>query len=181
MAETNQAALRLLLASSYEEFKKRLSRRLGSDDFANEVLHETYLRVARMDNIGVVQDPRAYLFRIALNLAADRRQADSRRLNRSEIEALRHIADGALDPARITEGRREIEALERALNDMPARRRAIFIASRIEEIPHQEIAARFGISTRMIEKELKRALEYCGERLERRIVRRFGPRSEEES
>jgi len=47
MAETSQATLRLLLASSYEEFKMRLSRRLGSDDFANEVLHETYLRVAR--------------------------------------------------------------------------------------------------------------------------------------
>lgn len=181
MGETSQATLRSLLASSYEEFKKRLSRRLGSDDFANEVLHETYLRVARMNDIGVVQDPRAYLYRIALNLAADRRQADGRRLNRSEIEALRHIADGALDPARIAEGRREIEALERALNELPARRRAIFIASRVEETPHQEIAARFGISTRMVEKELKRALEHCGQRLERKIIRRFGPRPEEES
>ncbi|WKA26138.1 RNA polymerase sigma factor [Bradyrhizobium roseum] len=181
MEETSQATLRSLLVSSYDELRKRLSRRLGSEDFANEVLHETYLRVARMNTVAVVQDPRAYLYRIALNLAADHCQIDSRRLGRSEIEALRHIADGALDPARIAEGRRDIEALERALNELPARRRAIFIASRLEEAPHREIASRFGISTRMVEKELKRALEHCGERLERKIVRRFGPRSEEQS
>jgi FlaA1/EpsC-like NDP-sugar epimerase len=51
----------------------------------------------------------------------------------------------------------------------------------LPETPHQEIATRFGISTRMVEKELKRALEHCGQRLERKIVRRFGPRPEEES
>lgn len=181
MAETTQAALRQLLASGYEDFKKRLKRRLGSEELANEVLHDTYLRLARAGNIADVQNPKAYLFRIALNLAADRRQADNRRLTRSEIDALRHIADAALDPARIVEARLEVEALERALEELPARRRAIFIASRVEEVPHQEIAARFGISTRMIEKELKRALEHCAARLDRNVVQRFGPRPREES
>ena len=181
MADTTQTALRQLLASGYEDFKKRLKRRLGSEELADEVLHDTYLRVARAGDIADVQNPRAYLFRIALNLAADRRQADNRRLTRPEIDALLHIADAALDPARIVEARFEVEALERALEELPARRREIFIASRVEEVPHQEIAARFGISTRMIEKELKRALEHCAARLDRNVVRRFGPRPREES
>ena len=43
----------------------------------------------------------AYLFRIALSVAADRRDADRHRLALSEVEALRHIDDDEIDPERI--------------------------------------------------------------------------------
>ncbi|HBO0460127.1 TPA: RNA polymerase sigma factor VreI, partial [Pseudomonas aeruginosa] len=62
-----------------------------------------------------------------------------------------------------------------ALCELPARRRQILIASRLEETPHAEISRRFGISTRTVEKELKAALWFCAERLERKVIQRFGP------
>jgi RNA polymerase sigma-70 factor (ECF subfamily) len=71
--------------------------------------------------------------------------------------------------------------LERALDELTPRRRAILIAARLEEVPHVEIAARFGISTRMVEKELRSALIHCGQRLEIKLTSRFGRRPPETS
>jgi RNA polymerase sigma factor (sigma-70 family) len=174
MTEATWAALRALFVDRYSEFKHRLARRLGSADLAAETLQETWLRLERPGNPGVVERPDAYLFRIALNVAADRRDADHRRLALSEIEVLRHLDDDELDPERIAESRSEITALARALDELPPRCRAIFVAARLDGTPHKDIAARYGISTRMVERELKRALEHCSERLGRNLPGRFG-------
>jgi len=174
MTEATWATLRALFVDRYGEFKHRLARRLGSADLAAETLQETWLRLERPGNPGVVERPDAYLFRIALNVAADRRDADNRRLALSEIEMLRHLDEDELDPERIAESRSEITALARALDELPPRCRAIFIAARLDETPHKVIAARYRISTRMVERELKRALEHCGERLARNLPERFG-------
>jgi RNA polymerase sigma factor (sigma-70 family) len=168
-------AMRKVFLAYYGELRKRLRHRLGSEDLANDVLHETYLKVETMGEAVAVKSPTAYLFRMALNVAADRREVDGRFLGGDEVEELLQIADDSLNPARILEGRVQVEALQLALEELSPRRRDIVIAARIEEIPHREIAVRFGISVRMVEKELKAALEHCGRRLDREVIQRFGP------
>lgn len=181
MSEADWSGLRTLLLDRYDDFKHRLARRLGSVDLAAETLQETWLRLERPGDPGTLKSPDAYLFRIALNVAADRRDADRRRLTLSEIEALRHQDDDELDPARIAESRAEIVALTKALDELPPRCRAIFIATRLDETPHKVLAMRYGISIRMVERDLKRALEHCSERLERISPRKFGSGSSEPS
>lgn len=61
------------------------------------------------------------------------------------------------------------------MGELTVRQREILIAARVDDLPQQEIADRFRISVRMVGKELKKALEHCGERLDRRVVQRFGP------
>ncbi|WP_285415089.1 RNA polymerase sigma factor [Pseudomonas sp. efr-133-TYG-5] len=174
MKDAGQSSLVQLFLTSYEDFRVRLRRRLGSEDLANDVLHETYLRVDRMETPANIARPNAYLYRMALNIAADRRQADARLLTGSEVEELLQIGDEALDPARVVGGQKEIQSLLNALYELPARRRRIFIAARLEEAPHLEISQRFGISTRMVEKEIKAALGHCAAKLERKVFQRFG-------
>ncbi|HXH42641.1 MAG TPA: RNA polymerase sigma factor [Bradyrhizobium sp.] len=181
MTHTTRAGLRVLLENGYAAFRDRLKRRLGSDDLAEEALQDAWLRLARGGDVGLVQNAENYLFRIALNVAADRREAESRRLSQVEVHAVLHVADDALDPERIAEAHSEFTALERALAELTPRRRDIFILARVEEMPHDEIARRFRISPRMVEKELSRALDHCAARLERNVVRRFGPRPRERS
>ncbi|MBR7431850.1 RNA polymerase sigma factor, partial [Klebsiella pneumoniae] len=50
MSDSRQSAMVKLFLASYDDFKARLKRRLGSEDLACDVLHETYLRVDRMDD-----------------------------------------------------------------------------------------------------------------------------------
>ncbi|WP_229743493.1 RNA polymerase sigma factor [Aliidongia dinghuensis] len=160
--------------SNYSALKGRLARRLGSADAADEVLQETYLRVERTPGEGPVQRPLPYLFRIALNIAADLRRSDNRRLGRSEIELLLRLEQDELDPERVAEGRSSLRALVQALDDLPPRKRAIFMAARLDGASHAAIAARFGISTRLVERELKQALDHCRDRLEINRSQPFG-------
>lgn len=95
--------LRVFLAS-YEQFRVRLRRRLGSDDLAGDVLHETYLRVGRMDEPEDLQRPDAYLYRMALNVAADRRAQDARLLTGAEVQVLLESVEEPRDPAAIVGG-----------------------------------------------------------------------------
>lgn len=167
--------MRVQFLACYAALRKRLRYRLGSDDLANDVLHETWLRIEHMDENTSIFNPTAYLYRTALNVASDRYQQAPRLLLVGEIDELLQLEDDLQDPVRITAARNELDELRVALRALPYRQREILIASRLEEQPHREIALRFRISTRMVEKELKEALEFCGRRLARKVVQRFGP------
>lgn len=173
MNNTNITALRDLLLADYSGLDRQLTRRFGSADFASDVLQETYLRLEGMTDIGPVRSPKAYLFRIALNIASDRRRAESRRLTVDEVDCLLDIPDDRPDAARVTEDRSEVDLLRRAIAELPERRRRVLILSRIESLPHREIARRLGVTVRTVEMDLKQAVEHCAQRLRRRIPAKF--------
>ncbi|AUC95049.1 RNA polymerase subunit sigma-24 [Bradyrhizobium sp. SK17] len=163
MTETLLSALRRLLIDDYHGLKERLGRRFGSFDFASEVLHEAWLRLQRSDagaSATVVQNPRAYLYKVVLNVATDRQRAERSRLVVADVEAIHLRAQDDLDPARIAEARLELEALSEAINAMPPRRRAVFVAARLEGLPYKMIAERLGVTVRVVDRELAIALDH---------------------
>lgn len=155
------SSLRNVLIDRYGDLRSRLTRRLGSADWAEEALQDTYLRLHGTEAVGEVQRPVAYLLRAAFNIALNLRRAENRRLNAGEIESLLHIADDAPDALRIVEGRADIEKLKSIMAELPPRPRAILLAARLDGLSRQEISEQFGISVSMVEKELRRAQEYC--------------------
>lgn len=168
------SSLRTLLLAEYVDFDRRLTRRLGSPDLASEALNETYLRLEGMRELGEVRSPKAYLFRIALNIAADRRRAEKRRLTSDEVDALLDIPDDRPDAARVIEDRSEINLLKHAIAELPERRRRVLTLSRIDGVPNREIAALLGVTVRTVETDLKQAIEHCAERLKRPVRGKFG-------
>ena len=113
---------------------------------------------------------------MAYNIALKRRQGERGTATLEEARAALKLVDEAPDPERVAEGRSEVAALERALAELPPRRREILIASRADGTPLREIAISLGVSQRLVEMELKLALIHCGRHLDRKIVQRFGPR-----
>jgi len=171
MSNTNVLALRNLLLADYRGLDRQLTHRLGCADFASDVLQETYLRLEGMSEIGPVRSPKAYLFRIAVNIANDRRRAESRRLTVDEADRLLDIPDDRPDASRVIEDRSEISLLRRAIAELPERRRRVLLLSRIEGIPHREIAASLGVTVRTVEMDLKQAVEHCAQRLKRQTAK----------
>lgn len=157
--------LRDLLAQRYEDIKRRLTWRLGSAELASDALHDTWVHLERRDEQGQggeVKTPLAYLMRVATNLALDRLQRDRRYMSGDELDTLMSdIADPAPGPADVAAARSEMEELVRIIDNMPKRRRAIFLAVRVDGMSNQEAADRFGVSPRLVGLELKRAHEYC--------------------
>ncbi|WP_354114753.1 RNA polymerase sigma factor [Bradyrhizobium sp. LA7.1] len=168
------SSLRTLLLAEYVDFDRRLTRRLGSSDLASEALNETYLRLEGMRELGPVRSPKAYLFRIALNIAADRRRAEKRRLTVDEVDALLEIPDDRPDAACVIEDRSEVNLLRHAIAELPERRRRVLMLSRIDGMPNREIAALLGVTVRTVETDLKQAVEHCADRLKRPVRTKFG-------
>jgi RNA polymerase sigma-70 factor (ECF subfamily) len=165
--------LRDVLAERYDELRARLTRWLGSDELARESLNEAWLRLHREDQPGPVHNPAHYVLRTAANIATDWRRGDGRRARRFEVKAVLEVASSAPDAEREVGARQEFALLQRAVNQLPERTRKILIAARLQGRGQQEIAAEFGISTRMVRLELKRALDFCESEMQKAPDDRF--------
>lgn len=172
MSSLDWVALRELFIARYDDFRRRLRRRLGSDDLARETLHETFIALSRPGPPGAIGRPDAYLYRIALNIAAGRYRTAARRATMVEIEAAMDLVDEAARTAETVEARLDLDHLARAIEELPSRQRDILIAVRLHDKPVPEIAAALGVSRRLVEMELRQAVEYCAQRLERQLVHR---------
>ncbi len=181
MSDSGRESLRHRLVLDYEALKAQLARYLGSADHASEALQDTWLKLERATPQEPIDRPFVYLLRIAYNIAVKRRRGERPTMMLEEARAALNLIDDAPDPERVVEARSELAALERALAELSPRRREILIASRADGIPLREIAARLGISQRLVEMELKLALLYCGQYLGKKIDQRFGPRALEGS
>ena len=120
--------LKALFLERYNDFRNQLKRRLGSEDLAHDAMQEAFLKVNELPPGMPVQQPAAHLFRMALNAAEDHRRRDSRLLTGVEIGELINVADEASDPARIAQGRSEIEVFRRALRGLPERTQQMLLA-----------------------------------------------------
>ena len=136
-AADNESArtLRALLIERYQDLKSRLARRLGSLEWAEDALQDTYLRLNGREIVGDVRNPAAYLLRSAFHVALNQRRADNRRLNAEEVEALLNLADDAPDAVRVISGRSDLERLKQVMAELPPRPRAILLAAIFTLIP----------------------------------------------
>jgi RNA polymerase sigma factor (sigma-70 family) len=166
MSENGLTALRRVFIDRYDELRKRLTPRLGSADLASEALQETWLRLSRLDAQTEVKSPGSYLFRTVLNVAFDQRESAKRHLTAVEVDMLLNLADDVPDPHQITQARSDLRAMKSVLAELPARRRAILLAARVDGLPLQTIASKLGVSLRLISKELRLAHEYIVARRE---------------
>lgn len=176
MTEAIRALLRRSLLASYGNLIARLTRRLGSQDLAAEALHETWLRLERPGNITDVANPESYLFRAAVNTAANLRNTANRHLGSGEVNALLEIPDEAPGPERIALARAEIAALEQALAELSARQSTVFCEVMFQNTPYPVLAERYGVSTRTIYKDVEQALEHCARRLGKKSFFKMEPR-----
>lgn len=161
MTETALSVIRRLFVDRYDDLKKKLTKRLGSADLAGDAMQDAWLRLARVDSIGVVQSPGSYLFRIALNAAADQRRLERRHMSAVEIDSVLELPDDAPTAEEVAIARSDFEAFRTIMAELPARRRVIFLAARLGNVPRQEIADRLGVSRRLVAKELMLAHEHC--------------------
>jgi len=131
--------------------------RLGNRDEAEDLLQDMWLKIDGLSDRPVVE-PTAFLYRVAANLATDKRIASSRRIARDTAWAdHRPAAEDLPDAERVLIAQAEWRIVETALNDMPERMATALRLSRIEGMPQRAIAEEIGVSVSGVEKLLQRA------------------------
>ncbi|MHC2465185.1 hypothetical protein [Bradyrhizobium embrapense] len=61
MSHSNRDLLRRFFVLGYDDLRARLTRRLGSAELANDVRHDTWLRLDRAAPSGELRSPKSYL------------------------------------------------------------------------------------------------------------------------
>ncbi|WP_219218205.1 RNA polymerase sigma factor [Variovorax boronicumulans] len=163
MSGDTQLVLLDYLGKHYATLKQRLTRKLGNAEDAGDALHDTWLRLKGGEDLGPIQNPGAYLSRMAVNIAVDVQRRHSRLLSGDDVDQLlEEVMDPAPGPAQTAEARSELEAVRQLLDRMPERRRAVALLVHAEGMTQKEAALQLGVSLRTVEYELKR----CHERLD---------------
>ncbi len=143
------------LEQDYAALLIKVSAYLRSTDAAADALHDTYLKLRSQPPITDLRKPRAYLYRMAINLALNSRRKDIRTVTKVMSE-FADLPDGAPDPERSVLAIREMEQMFAALHALSPRSRAIFLARWRDEKTNEEIATTLGIHKRSVQKDLAR-------------------------
>lgn len=132
-------------------------RRVGRQE-AEDVVQDTYLHLLQRGAAATLEHPRAYLFRIAANLAVDlaRKTKIRSRYAGDDVE-LDHLSGNGGSPEAASEGAMELRRLQAALAELPPLCRAAFLLNRIDGLTYAEIAERLGLSVRTIDRYMVRA------------------------
>lgn len=148
---------------------------VGSRAAAEDVVQEAWLRFDEMSRRQLVNEPLSYLYRIVRNLAIDGR--------RKQVREERYVVSGAAllveaiaedrpSPEAEVEGRGELQALQAAMLELPARTRVALEMHRMGGATLKDIADYLGISVGLAHSLVIDGLEHCRARLARPAPRR---------
>lgn len=133
-----------------------MTARLGSAADAEDILQDLWLKLETLPE-QPVDNPQAYLFRVAANLAADRRLSMARAVARDGLWlSAQPGAEEFPDAEGVLLARERLQRVEDTMAAMPERMSAALRMFRVERRPQKEIAEALGITVSGVEKLLKR-------------------------
>jgi RNA polymerase sigma factor (sigma-70 family) len=159
---SNAAALTRLIVAERRLLLRLVQRIVGNKPAAEDVTQALYLKVQHVEEQLAIEDHRAYLLRMASNVAKDHARFERRRENpQSEVDHLLWVEDDQPSAERVTLtlGRDDLRRVERALLGLAEPTRTMFRLNRFQGFSQRDIAAQFGVSTTIVERHIRRALK----------------------
>jgi RNA polymerase sigma factor (sigma-70 family) len=161
------------LLAAYLERRPELLRyfriRLRSDEAAEELVQEIYLKIAQRSSQGVgdeaISNPAAYLFRLGSNLMLDRIKQERRAERRATAYGEVYATAGAetIDDAPAAEdalaARQKLRKVIDAIRELPPNAQRAFHLHKVEGLSHAQTAEAMGVSRSSVEKYLMTCLK----------------------
>jgi len=149
----------------YRDLLGFLSSRTGSREVAQDCAHDTWLKVHDLADRVSPDNPRAYLYRTAANVAMDWHRANAREAQGQELYASMQLPAHETDTLDVVSARQSVIKLEKTLRKQSHRSLQIFLLHRHDDLNYREIATRLDISVSTVEKHMMRMLLACEEAL----------------
>lgn len=143
-----------------------LARRLPVPADVSDLAQEVYLRLLRVDKLDLVQNPRAYLCRVAVNIASEWRLR-SARLPTTPSDDLPEGALAAADDLEQWLNRQQNrDTIQAALLALPLNHRTALVLHVTKDMSYPQIAEHMGVTRRQVRRYLARAYD----RLRREMI-----------
>ena len=166
MQELSRSALYDTYLSRREDLVRFLAARTADRAVAEDLVQELYLRLERVDLSAGVENPVAYLYRMASNLALDHRRGQER-ARRRDLEWVdanssrlgTETVDEAVPPDETLHARGRLARLIQAVEELTPHCRRVFVLHKLKGHSHAEVARMLGISRSTVEKHMTTALK----------------------
>jgi len=156
-------ALDRLIERYWEALVTYTARLLGDWDAAQDASQETFVRLwERREQWSGEGSVRALLYQIARNLALDERKRDD---THARLQRLADQPRSMPSPADEFTDTEVLAAFREAVDELPERRREVFLLARFDELTHRQIATVMGISAQTVANQLSAALAELRQRL----------------
>lgn len=155
---SNAATLTELLIRERPALLRRVQRILGGDNGAEDVIQAVWFKARGVDDSQAIDNPRAYLYRLAANLATDHGRESTRR-NRLLADHYLWGADEVVSTEEQAMAQDELQRVLDAAGHLPEPTRTIFRLNRLQGLTQADIARRLGVSVTTIENHVRTALQ----------------------
>lgn len=141
---------------AFAKVKSALMRRGRTEHDADDLLQDAWVRLASYERNQVVDEPEAFLMRVALNLSIDMHRS---RMTRGDEVLLEDVVlvDAAPAVEDVLLARERMERLSLCVGRLSEKTREIFMAYRFDGQTYKEIARQHGLSISTVEKHVARA------------------------
>ncbi|WP_163714410.1 RNA polymerase sigma factor [Mangrovibacterium lignilyticum] len=155
----------------FRKYSERLylfsKKYLKSDEEAHEVVQEVFLYVwEKRNELKPDSSFNAYVFTIAFNLVKKHFNRKARE-NKFMDEQLYLFLDASENLDREIDYKFLLEKVERIIDSLPERRKAVFMKRKYEGLPIKQIAAELSISPNTVENQLSAAQKHIQSELEK--------------
>lgn len=164
MLEFTPSDAEALIEKHRKELHGFLLQRVSCNETAHDLLQDVFVRLINMKPSEPIRNPRAFVYRIAANLATDhlRQCRDTVDL---DVEEVASLSDDTSEPETIVFNLQQIKRCERALSELSPLSVKILLMSRFDGYTHKQIAEELGISVSWVEKNIILALKHCNSSL----------------
>ena len=148
----------------YKEYKPWLvtwlCKQVACQSRAQDLCHDTFVRLLRKTNLEAPTQPRAYLTRIAHGLMVDHwRRQDIEKNYLAQLSQLDEAQSLTLEQQQAV--LETLYQIDKMLETLPLKVKNVFLMSRLDNMKNKEIATSLSISLSSVEKYLKIALLHC--------------------
>jgi RNA polymerase sigma-70 factor (ECF subfamily) len=135
-------------------------------DTAEDISQESFIVLFREMKLQCIENPRAFLFRVAKNLAFD--HLKHKKVTESYAQAHYPILESTIEAPSIEQimvNNQQLEAMQQAIEQLTPRCRDSFVLNKIHEMSYTEVAKYVGISESGVEKHIMKGLKHCRSQL----------------
>lgn len=144
--------------------KRYLRRFIHSREAADDLAQEAFLRAFAAESGRVIESPKAFLFKVAKNLALNEvaRQSTMSPEPLGDFDGQDVLEDSGQAAADdVVDSRERLRLLARAIAVLPPQCAKVFLLRKMQGMSQKEIAVRLNISVRTVENHVALGLSRC--------------------
>ncbi|ARN73823.1 RNA polymerase sigma factor [Oceanicoccus sagamiensis] len=140
--------------------KRFLYRFSNRPEDIDDLAQEAFLRAFRAESSEPIKSPRAYLFRVARNIALRELGKNSRQLTDYLEEAVDDsILGGGASVEEDLIAQQKLQLCCAAVAELPEQCRRVFLLRKVHALSHKEIARELDISVKTVEKHIAKGVD----------------------